>query len=157
GPGSPAAQEHEYHLWDVLTSHAADYLAPAEESASAMLHKARRSASRAVSYVLGSQPEAQPHTGMERLGDMLGALGRGVSPSWPEAVFESTRDPAFTKFIHELSHASQRAHTQVRSKLDAHSAILQRVVRAHQSVLLPLACRYVPLLALLVACAAIQH
>ncbi|KAJ2690766.1 hypothetical protein H4R19_006414, partial [Coemansia spiralis] len=119
-----------------------------------MMHKAQRGASRAVSYVLGSQPVVEPRTRMARLGDLVGALGRGVSPSWPEAVFESTRDPAFTKYIHELGHASKQAHSQIRSKLDAHSQILQEVVHAHQSVQLPLASRFVPLLALLVACAA---
>ncbi|KAJ1728948.1 hypothetical protein LPJ61_003767 [Coemansia biformis] len=173
--------DHEYHLWDVLTSRAAEYLAPVEEGASEALHKAQRGASLAVNYVRGGVADAGQHVhraadhiglargpaathrstgsqlrgelraGLERLGDLVGAMGRGASPSWPEAVFEGTKDPAFAKYIHDLGHASQQAHTQVRSRLDDHAAILKRMIHVYQPLKLPLAGRYVPLLALLLA------
>ncbi|KAJ2302123.1 hypothetical protein IWW55_003567 [Coemansia sp. RSA 2706] len=95
----------------------------------------------------GSHLRAELKSGLEHLGDMLGSLG--ASPSWPEAVFEGTKDPMFTKYIQELGQVSKQANAQIQARLDAHTTILERMVRSHLSTQLPLASVYVPVLALL--------
>ncbi|KAJ2790556.1 hypothetical protein H4R20_006995, partial [Coemansia guatemalensis] len=97
----------------------------------------------------GSQLRTDLRSGLVKLGDMVGALGQGASPSWPEAVFDGTRDPMFSKYISELGQVSKQANAQIRSKLDTHSAILEKIVRSHLSTQLPLAGCYAPVLALL--------
>ncbi|KAJ2083516.1 hypothetical protein H4R24_000789 [Coemansia sp. RSA 988] len=97
----------------------------------------------------GSQVRTDLRSGLEKLGDMVGALGQGASPSWPEAVFDGTRDPMFSKYISDLGQASKQANAQIRSKLDTHSTILENIVRSHLSTQLPLAGCYAPVLALL--------
>ncbi|KAJ2356353.1 hypothetical protein GGF43_002124 [Coemansia sp. RSA 2618] len=97
----------------------------------------------------GSHLRAELKSGMEKLGDMLATIGQGASPSWPEAVFEGTKDPMFTTYIHELGHASKQANAQIQSTLDAHMLILEKMVHAHLSAQLPLASTYVPVLTLL--------
>ncbi|KAJ2667432.1 hypothetical protein IW148_000127 [Coemansia sp. RSA 1199] len=86
---------------------------------------------------------------MQRLGDMLGSIGQGASPSWPEAVFEGTKDPMFTSYIHELGQVSKQTNEYIQQRLDAHSEMLEHMVGAHVSAQLPLASTYVPILALL--------
>ncbi|KAJ2456021.1 hypothetical protein EV183_000364 [Coemansia sp. RSA 2336] len=87
---------------------------------------------------------------LERLGDMLGAIGHdGASPSWPEAVFEGTRDPMFSKYVNELGQVSKQANARIQSQLDVHSSILQKMALAHLSAQVPLASVYVPILTML--------
>ncbi|KAJ2557222.1 hypothetical protein EV175_001479 [Coemansia sp. RSA 1933] len=87
--------------------------------------------------------------GLEKLGDMVGSMNEGASPSWPEAVFDGTRDQAFSKYIHELSHASQIANDQIRTKLDIHSAMLASMARSHLASNLKLSGCYIPILVLI--------
>ncbi|KAJ2781361.1 hypothetical protein H4R18_002936 [Coemansia javaensis] len=145
-----AEQEHEYHLWDALTSRAAEYVAPITEGAGEILGGARRSDAEK------EQPGGQLRAGLEKLGNMVGTLGRGASPSWPEAVFDETRDPAFAKYIQDLGHASKQAHAHVQSRLDAHSAMLKMTAPHGAIAQLPLARCYAPVLALLLALVASQ-
>ncbi|KAJ2503622.1 hypothetical protein GGH96_000182 [Coemansia sp. RSA 1972] len=97
----------------------------------------------------GGNLRAELTGGMQRLGDMLGSIGQGASPSWPEAVFEGTKDPMFTSYIHELGQVSKQANEHIQQRLDAHSEMLEHMVGAHVSAQLPLASTYVPILALL--------
>ncbi|KAJ2851705.1 hypothetical protein IWW36_000850 [Coemansia brasiliensis] len=88
--------------------------------------------------------------GLERLGDMLGTIGHeGASPSWPEAVFEGTKDPMFSKYINELGQVSKQVNARIQSQLDVHSSILEKMALAHLSAQVPLASIYVPVLAML--------
>ncbi|KAJ2617803.1 hypothetical protein H4S08_000183 [Coemansia sp. RSA 1365] len=97
----------------------------------------------------GGQLRKELRSGLVKLGDMVGALGQSASPLWPEAVFDGTRDPIFSKYISELGQVSKQANAQIRSKLDTHSEILENIVRSHLSSQLPLASCYAPVLALL--------
>ncbi|KAJ2131314.1 hypothetical protein GGF48_001603, partial [Coemansia sp. RSA 921] len=97
----------------------------------------------------GGNLRAELTGGMQRLGDMLGSIGQGASPSWPEAVFEGTKDPMFTSYIHELGQVSKQTNEYIKQRLDAHSELLEHMVGAHVSAQLPLASTYVPILALL--------
>ncbi|KAJ2422969.1 hypothetical protein GGF47_003413, partial [Coemansia sp. RSA 2524] len=97
----------------------------------------------------GGNLRAELTGGMQRLGDMLGSIGQGASPSWPEAVFEGTKDPMFTSYIHELGQVSKQTNEYIQQRLDAHSELLEHMVGAHVSAQLPLASTYVPILALL--------
>ncbi|KAJ2156013.1 hypothetical protein GGF46_005468 [Coemansia sp. RSA 552] len=97
----------------------------------------------------GSSLRADLKAGLEKLGNMVGTLGHGASPSWPETVFEGTKDPVFSKYIHDLGHASEQATAQLRSKLDVHTEILEKMIRSHLSGQLPLAGCYAPLLTLI--------
>ncbi|PIA14474.1 hypothetical protein COEREDRAFT_82745 [Coemansia reversa NRRL 1564] len=97
----------------------------------------------------GGQLRTELRSGLVKLGDMVGALGHSASPLWPEAVFDGTRDPIFSKYISELGQVSKQANAQIRSKLDTHSEILENIVRSHLSSQLPLASCYAPVLALL--------
>ncbi|KAJ1991839.1 hypothetical protein GGI25_003199 [Coemansia spiralis] len=87
--------------------------------------------------------------GLEKLGNVLGSLNEGASPSWPEAVFDGSRDPAFSKYIHELGQASQSANDQIKTKLNIHSAMLASIARSHLSSYLTLSGCYIPVLALI--------
>ncbi|KAJ2130781.1 hypothetical protein IW143_004203, partial [Coemansia sp. RSA 520] len=87
----------------------------------------------------GGNLRAELTGGMQRLGDMLGSIGQGASPSWPEAVFEGTKDPMFTSYIHELGQVSKQTNEYIQQRLDAHSELLEHMVGAHVSAQLPLA------------------
>ncbi|KAJ2868712.1 hypothetical protein GGI22_000701 [Coemansia erecta] len=97
----------------------------------------------------GGHLRADMKAGLEKLGDMVGSMNEGASPSWPEAVFDGTRDQAFSKYIHELGHASQIANDQIRTKLDIHSAMLASMARSHLSSSLKLSGCYIPILVLI--------
>ncbi|KAJ1666359.1 hypothetical protein IW140_001088 [Coemansia sp. RSA 1813] len=96
-----------------------------------------------------SHLHADIKAGLDKLGNMVGSMNEGASPSWPEAVFDGTRDHAFSKYIHELGHASQIANDQIRSKLDIHSAMLASMARSHLSSSLKLSGCYIPILVLI--------
>ncbi|KAJ2758027.1 hypothetical protein H4S06_002894 [Coemansia sp. BCRC 34490] len=96
-----------------------------------------------------SHLNAELKSGLEKLGNMVGSLNDGGSPSWPEAVFEGTRDQSFSHYIHDLGRASQVANDQIRKKLDIHTEMLASMAKSHLSSRLRLSGCYIPILVLI--------
>ncbi|KAJ2361651.1 hypothetical protein IW150_007189, partial [Coemansia sp. RSA 2607] len=63
-------------------------------------------------------------------------------------VLNANRDSGFSDYIHDLGEASQKAHSQIKSNLDIHTDILEKIVKSHILSRLPFAGCYVPIIGL---------
>ncbi|KAJ1648411.1 hypothetical protein J3B02_001099 [Coemansia erecta] len=106
----------------------------------------------AASFIRGSGMQLRSDLGssMNRLRDSVSSGLENATPSWPEKVFDSNRDPLVADYIHKLNQAAQQANSQVSSKLDMQSDIIEKIATRHLYSQLPLAGCYVPFVLLVV-------
>ncbi|KAJ2674913.1 hypothetical protein IWW42_001415 [Coemansia sp. RSA 1085] len=157
GERAKSAASHEYEHVDAqgrkIMQNAKDAVKPTDQGVLHNLYRriiGQAQNTAAATRGAGSHLRHELKCKLERLGDMLGAIGHdGTSPSWPEAVFEGTKDPMFSKYVNELGQVSKQVNARIQSQLDVHSSILEKMALAHLSAQVPLASVYVPILTML--------
>ncbi|KAJ2704755.1 hypothetical protein FB645_003036 [Coemansia sp. IMI 203386] len=102
--------------------------------------------SKLLSSVCGSGAQLRSELGasMNKLRDLLSLGFENATPTWPEKVLDANRDPIVADYVHKLNQAAQQANSQVASKLDIHTDILEKIATTHMSSQLPIAGCYVP-------------
>ncbi|KAJ2778628.1 hypothetical protein GGI15_004128 [Coemansia interrupta] len=96
----------------------------------------------------GSQMRSDLQKSMDRLREYVVSGAENATPTWPDKVLHANRDSGFSDYIHDLGEASQKAHSQIKSNLDIHTDILDKIVRSHILMRLPFAGCYVPIVGL---------
>ncbi|KAJ1722647.1 hypothetical protein LPJ53_002951 [Coemansia erecta] len=96
----------------------------------------------------GNQLRSDLQASMDRLREYVVSGAENATPSWPDKVLNANRDSGFSDYIHDLGEASQKAHSQIRSNLNIHTDILEKIVRSHALSRLPFAGCYVPIVGL---------
>ncbi|KAJ1826018.1 hypothetical protein LPJ56_002396, partial [Coemansia sp. RSA 2599] len=105
-----------------------------------------------ASFIRGSGAQLRQDLGasMNRLRDAVSSGFESATPSWPEKVLDANRDPFVADYVHRLGQAAQQANSQVSSRLDIHSDILEKIANKHMTIQLPFSGCYVPLVAFVV-------